>query len=445
MHKLAAFALISTLFVAGAVFAQQKSGKDSVYEELNFFDEAFERIRQDAVDSVTDTKLIGAAISGMLSGLDPHSSFLDEAAFKATQTPANDNQVNPGLVVTIENGQLKVISPQDGSPAALAGIKPGDLIYSIDKEPVYDLTLGEAQQKLRGPIGSEIELTLRRGNGPPIDLKFKREPFKLKTVSARVLTGDIGYLRIAGFDTDTSAALAAAVQDLRQRAGKKPIGFIVDLRNNPGGNLDGAVAVADAFLEKGDVTVVKGRKAASTKRISATPGDVAKGLPLVALINGGTAREAELVVGALQDNHRAVVLGTKSFGESSIESLIPLGNGGAIRLTTARFTTPSGREIQGKGLEPDLGVTPLKLAKLERGEGRHEADLPGALKNPDQSGAPEPAKPPADAPPGATATPAPEEAPSVASGDLGSASDEQLTQAIDVLRGLSLTGRRASG
>jgi carboxyl-terminal processing protease len=444
MRRLAIAALVTALFVASGVFAQQKSGKDSVYEELNFFDEAFERVRQDAVDPVTDTKLIGAAIAGMLSGLDPHSSFLDEAAFKALQNPANDDQAGLGLMVTIENGQLKVISPQDGSPAARAGIKPGDLIYSIDKEPTYDLTLGEVEQKLRGPAGSEVELTLRRGNGGPIDLKIKREPYRLQTVAAHVEAGNIGYLRIAGFDSGTQAALAGAVQDLRQRTGSKLIGFILDLRNNPGGSFDGAVATADALIDKGDIVVVKRRKPADTKRVSATPGDVAKGLPLVALINGGTAREAELVVGALQDNHRALLLGTKSFGESSIESVIPLGTGGAIRLTTARFTTPNGREIQGKGLEPDLGVTPLKLAKLEHGEGRHEADLPGALKNPDQAAA-TPGKPPADAPPGATATPAPEDAPSVATGDIGSASDEQLTQAIDVLRGLSLIGRRASG
>jgi carboxyl-terminal processing protease len=234
------------------------------------------------------------------------------------------------------------------------------------------------------------------------------------------------------------------VQDLWQKTGNKPIGFILDLRNNPGGSFDAAVATADALLDKGDIVVVKGRKPATTKRISATPGDLAKGLPIVALVNGGTAREAELVVGALQDNRRAVVLGTKTFGESAIESLIPLGNGGAIRLTTARFTTPNGREIQGKGLEPDLGVTTLKLAKLGQGEGRHEADLPGALKNPDQP-AGTPGKPPPDAPPGATATPPPEEAPSVATTDIGSSSDEQLTQAIDVLRGLSLIGRHASG
>ena len=440
MRKLAIVALVSTLFVAGGVFAQQKAGKDGVYEELNFFDEAFERIRQDSVDSVSDTKLIDAAISGMLTGLDPRSSFLDEAAYKAMQNPANDNVAGVGMVVTIENGQLKVISPQDGSPAAQAGVKPGDVIFSIDKEPTYDLTLGEAEQKLRGPAGSEVELTLRRGNSGPIDLKLKREPFKLQTVAGRVEGGNIGYLRVAGFDGTTQKALSDTTQDLRQRSGNKLIGFILDLRNNPGGNFDAAVATADALIDKGDVVVVKGRKPAATKRISATPGDVAKGLPIVALINGGTAREAELVVGALQDNKRAVTLGTKSFGESSIESLLPLGNGGAIRLTTARFTTPNGREVQGKGLEPDLGVSSLKLAKLGRGEGRHEADLPGALKNPDQA-----TTPPANAPPGATATPAPEEAPSVATGDMGSTSDEQLTQAIDVLRGLSLIGKRAAG
>jgi carboxyl-terminal processing protease len=444
MRKLAVIALVFTLFIASAVFAQQKAGKDGVYEELNFFDEAFERIRQDSVDSISDTKLIGAAISGMLTGLDPRSSFLDEAAFKALQAPANDNQTGVGMVVTIENGQLRIISPQDGSPAAQAGVKPGDVIFSIDKEPTYDLTLGEAEQRLRGPAGSEVALTLRRGNGGPIDVTIKREPFKLQTVISRIEGGNVGYLRIAGFDGTTQTALAGAVQDLRQHASNKLIGFIVDLRNNPGGSFDAAVATADALIDKGDIVAVKGRKPTATKLISATPGDLAKGLPIVALINGGTAREAELVVGALQDNRRAVTLGTKSFGESAIESLIPLGNGGAIRLTTARFTTPSGREIQGKGLEPDLGVSSLKLAKLGHGEGRHEADLPGALKNPDQAAAP-PAKPPADAPPGATATPAPEEAPSVATGDMGSTSDEQLTQAIDVLRGLSLIGRRAAG
>src|SRR5271167_2308896 len=441
VRRLAIAIMMTVPLFAGSVFAQQKAGKDSVYEELNLFDQAFERIREDAVDPVTDAKLIGAAISGMLSGLDPHSSFIDEAAFRALQTPANDDAATLGLAVTIESGQLKVVSPEDGSPAARAGIRPGDIIYTIDKEPVYDLTLGEAEQKLRGPAGSEIQLTLRRDVEKPIDLTIKREAYKITSVVGRLQGENIGYLRIAGFDAGTQPALAGAVQDLRQKTGNKLIGFILDLRNNPGGSFNAAVAAADAFIDKGDIVVVKGRKPASVKRISATPGDLAKGLPIVALVNGGTAREAELVAGALQDNHRAVLLGSKTFGESSIESVIPLGDGGgAIRLTTARFTTPSGREIQGKGLDPDLAVTSLKLARLAQGQMRREADLPGALKNPDQAAG----KPPADAPPGATATPAPE-APAVATQDIGSASDEQLVQAIDVLRGLSLVNRRASG
>ena len=441
MRRLAIAIVMSVPLFAGGVFAQQKASKDEVYEELNLFDQAFERIRQDAVDPVTDAKLIESAIAGMLSALDPHSSFIDEAAFKASQTPANDDGGTPGLAVTIQNGQLQVISPEDGSPAARAGIRPGDVIFTIDNELVYDLTLAEAEHKLRGPAGSEVQLTLRRGAEKPIDVTLKREAYKLQTVVGRVEAGNIGYLRIAGFDGGTQAALAAAVQDLRQKTGNKLIGFILDMRNNPGGVFDAAVALADAFIDKGDIVVVKGRKPSSVKRISATPGDLAKGLPLVALVNGGTAREAELVAGALQDNHRALLLGSKTFGESSIVSVIPLADGGAIRLTTARFTTPLGREIQGKGLDPDLAVTSLKLARLAQGLVRREADLPGALKNPDQATD----KPPTDIPPGATATPAPDEAPAVATEDIGSASDEQLIQAVDVLRGLSVFSHHAAG
>ena len=441
MHRLAILMLMTLPLFAGGVFAQQKAGKGTVYEELNLFDQAFERIRQDAVDPVSDAKLIGSAIAGMLSGLDPHASFMGDAAFKASQTPANDDAGTLGLAVTIQNGQLQVISPEDGSPAARAGIRPGDVIFTIDKEPVYDLALGEVEQKLRGPAGSEVRLVMRHVTEKPLDLTLKREAYKLQTVVGRVEGGNIGYLRIAGFDSGTQAALTAAVQDLRQKIGSKLVGFILDLRNNPGGGFDAAVAVADAFIDKGDIVVVKGRKPASLKRIAATPGDLAKGLPLVSRVNGGTAREAELVAGALQDNHRAVLLGSKTFGESSIESVIPLGEGGAIRLTTARYTTPSGREIQGKGLDPDLAVTSLKLARLAQGQMLREADLPGALKNPDQTAD----KPAPAASPGAATTPTPDEAPAVATQDIGSASDEQLIQAVDVLRGLSVFGRRAAG
>jgi carboxyl-terminal processing protease len=441
MIKLVAAIFFSLALVPGAASAQAKSGKGSGYEQLNLFGEAFERIRQDAVEPVTEAKLIRAAISGMLSGLDARSAYISEAAFRASQTAANDDAATLGLVLTIVNGQLQVISPQDGSTAAEAGIKPGDVIFTIDKEPAYDMTLGEAEQKLRGLVGSKVQLTLRRGAEKPIDLTLKREAQKLQTVVGRVEAGNIGYLRIAGFNGGTQATLAAAVQDLRQKIGSKLIGLILDLRNNPGGAFDAAVAVADAFIDKGDIVAVKGRKPTSVKRISATPGDLADGLPLVALVNGGTAREAELVAGALQDDRRAVLLGTQTFGESSIESVIPLPGNGAIRLTTARFMTPTGRQIQGKGLEPDLTAVPVKLEKLVQGDRPREADLRGALKNTDPT-APS-SRPPASASSDAAAARIMSEAPSVATSDMGSAGDEQLSQAVDVLRGLALVSGRA--
>jgi carboxyl-terminal processing protease len=440
MLRVVAAILLSAFLLPGAALAQAKSGKGGGSEQLTLFNEAFERIRQDAVEPVAEGKLIGAAIAGMLSGLDARSAYINEAAYRALQAPAKEDVGILGLVVTIENGQLKVISPQDESPAARAGIRPGDVIFAIDKQPVYDLTLGEAELKLHGPAGSEVQLTVRRGAEKPIHLTIRREVSKLRTVTARVEAGNIGYLRIAGFEGATQAALAAAVQDIRHRTGNKLVGLILDLRNNPGGAFDAAVAAADAFLDQGDIVVVKGRKPASVKRIGATPGDLARGLPLVVLVNGGTAREAELVAGALQDNRRGVLLGTQTFGDSSIESVIPLPGNGAIRLTTSRFMTPTGRQIQGKGLSPDLVVVPLKIAKLTPGNRRREADLRGALKNTDSirpNSAP-PTQVPASAP---VSSPEPE-APSVPTGDIGSPSDEQLSQAMDVLRGLALVTSR---
>jgi carboxyl-terminal processing protease len=442
MWNLVAALAVGALLASTPALAQPKSAKGG-YDQLNLFGEAFDRIRQDAVEPVGDAKLIGAAITGMLSGLDARSAYIDEAAFRAMQSPANDNQVGVGLVVTIDNGQLKVVSPQDGSPAAKAGIKPGDLIFTIDKDPTYDLTLGEAEQKLRGSASSAVELTVRRGNAGPVTVTVKREPYRFQTVRARIEADNIGYLRIAGFDGETAAAVTSAVQDLQQKAANKLIGFILDLRNNPGGSFDAAVAVADAFIDKGDIVVVKGRKPTNLKRISATPGDVAQGVPIVALVNGGTAREAELVAGGLQDNRRAVLLGTKTFGESSIESLIPLPGNGAIRLTTARFMTPSGRKIQGKGLDPDLTVMPLELSKLTQGDRFHEADLRGALKNTDPAGSGIKGSNTGSAAPGASAKPRPETAPSLATADIGSVTDEQLSEAADVLRGLAVISGRA--
>ncbi len=435
--------------------AQQQSDKDAVYEQLNLFDEAFERIRQDAVDPVADKKLVDAAISGMLSGLDPHAAYIDPADYKALNAPAEGDEVGIGVALALVKGQLKVISPRDGSPAAAAGIEPGDLIFSIGKEPTYEMTLAQAQRILRGPPGSTVKLVLQRGSGGPLKIKVKRQAEHLETVSDRVEDGDLGYLRLAGFDNATPAALSAAVQDLRRQAGGKLAGLVLDLRNNPGGNFQDAVAAAAAFLDKGDIALLKGRNPDSVKHVTATPDDLVKGLPIVVLVNGGTAAESELVAGALQDNHRAILIGTKTYGQSNVETMIPLASGGAIRLTTARFTTPDGREIDGKGLKPDLTVTPVKLEKLAQGEEIHEVDLPGALKNPNQplpSAAPattgakaSPAKPVKQVlPPGATPTPH-KTTPSVATSEIGGANDLQLTQALDILRGLAVLNRGVSG
>ncbi|HUI35582.1 MAG TPA: S41 family peptidase [Stellaceae bacterium] len=438
------------LLAPATALPQSKNTKSGVYEQLNLFGEAFERIRQDAVEPVADGKLIETAIAGMMSSLDPHCTYLTEAEFKAMQASAPTDSGSIGLVITLQSSQVKVVSPQDGSPAAAAGIKPGDTIFAIDKEPVYDLTLSEVEQKLLGPVDNEVTLTLRRADGKPTDITVKRSSAKLTTVTSHLDGEDVGYIRIAGFDDTTQAALTAAIQDLQQKAGKKLIGFILDLRNDPGGDLTTAEAVADDFIDKGDIAIIRSRKGDTSKHIPATPGDLAHALPIVALVNGGTAREAELVAGALQDNHRAILLGTKTFGESAIETIIPLDGNGAIRLTTARYETPGGHAIQGKGLTPDLNVVPIKLERVASGFGRREADLRGALKNTDPTAAPTNPAPPASpsepnpAPPGQATTPPPskEASTSVASADLGTPDDEQLTQALDVLRGLALVAAR---
>jgi carboxyl-terminal processing protease len=421
----------------------------TVYEQLNLFGEAFERIRSDAVEPVGDGKLVRTAISGMLSGLDPRSVYLTEAEYKALQSKAPEDSATTGLVLTMDNSIAKVVSPRDGSPAAKVDVKPGDLIFSIDKEPTYDMTLPEIEQKLRGPADSEVTLMVRRGSDKPFEVKIKRaSPANFQTVEKRLESSNIGYIRLAAFEAGTPDALTAAIKDLRTQAGNKLIGFIVDLRNNPGGSFDDAVKAADTFIDKGDIAIVKSRKGENTKHVAATPGDLANGQPIVALVNGGTAREAEMVAGALQDSHRAVLLGSKTFGESAIETLIPLNGEGAIRLTTSRYLTPSGRTIHGKGLEPDLAVSPLKLEKLAQADRRREADLRGALKNTDKDAATTNAAPPAKEPENSdkTSEKTPKEQQAVvATGDMGTQSDEQLIQAIDVLRGLAVVnGRTAS-
>lgn len=447
-----AIALI--VFLApGAAYPQAASGKSNVYEQLNLFDEAFERVRQDFVEAVSDDKLISAAITGMLNAMDPRAAYLTEAQYKAEQAPTPSQSASIGAVVTVENEQAEIVSPLDGSPAAAAGIKPGDALFMIDKQPTYDMSLADIEQALRGPAGSEVTLLIRRGSGSPQKIKVKRGTETHPTVSAHLATRTIGYIRIAGFDAKTAADLAAAVKTLEQQAeNNKLIGIVLDLRNNPGGNFDAAVATADDLLDKGDVCVIQARNSAENKHVASTGADAAKGVPIVAIVNGGTAREAEMLAGALQDSHRAILLGSKTFGESAIETTIPLNGAGAVRLATARYLTPDGHPIQGKGITPELVVSAVKLQRITREDTRHESDLPGALKNTDtepQMGAPSPSAPstgkpglaPAQPSAGAGAKPgaAP---PSVANSEIGTSSDEQLTEAIDVLQGLSMTSAR---
>ena len=434
---------------------QRLGASGGVYEQLNLFGEAFERIRNDAVEPVGDSKLVRTAISGMLSGLDPRSVYLTEAEYKALQSKAPEDTAATGLVLTMDNSIAKVVSPRDGSPAAAADIKPGDLIFSIDKEPTYDMTLaGDRAEAARGgrqrghADGAARQRQAVRGQGQAG--RAGERSRMSRSGSNRAISAISGWPRST---PGRPTRWPPRSRICEQQAGNKLIGFIVDLRNNPGGSFDDAVKAADAFIDKGDIAIVKSRKGENTKHVAATPGDLANGQPIVALVNGGTAREAELVAGALQDSHRAVLLGTKTFGESAIETLIPLNGEGAIRLTTSRYLTPSGRQIHGKGLEPDLTVSPLKLEKLAQADRRREADLRGALKNTDkerdkdQNAADARPKDPEKATTDADARrpPPKEQQAAVATGDMGTQSDEQLIQAIDVLRGLALvSGRTAS-
>jgi carboxyl-terminal processing protease len=431
---------------AGRSDPPAKSNSDT-YRQLNLFSEVFERVRSDYVEEVTDEQLVEQAINGMLSSLDPHSSYLNQKNFRDMQVQTRGEFGGLGIEVTMENGVVKVVSPIDDTPAAKAGLKPNDLITHLDGEQVVGLTLPEAVEKMRGPVNSQIKLTVRREGKEPFDVTLTRAVVKIQSVKSKLeADGTIGYLRITSFSEQTATGLENAVKNIQSQAGNKLVGWVLDLRNNPGGLLDQAVAVSDDFLEKGEIVSTRGRKNEEGQRYNAKPGDIAKGLPIVVLINGGSASASEIVAGALQDHHRAVILGTKSFGKGSVQTIIPLAGHGAMRLTTARYFTPSGRSIQAKGIEPDILVEPAKIEKVAAaGPGRREADLRGALKNPDAKVVTpekqEPKEPPAGAPPGATPTPQPE-ASSVDPTVLGTTEDYQLIRAYDLIKGVALFGNR---
>ena len=452
-----------------ALFGEE--GASDTYRQLNLFGEVFERVRADYVEEVSDGKLIEAAINGVLTSLDPHSSYMNPENFKDMQVTTKGEFGGLGIEVTMDNGFVKVVSPIDDTPASKAGVKPGDVITHLDGDPVLGMTLQEAVDKMRGPVDTQIKLTIARQGVEPFDLTLTRAVIKIQSVKSKV-ENDVGYIRITSFNEQTETGLETAISDIKAKEGDKLKGYVLDLRNNPGGLLDQAVSVSDAFLDKGEIVSTRGRKPEVAQRFNAKGGDLTDNAPLVVLINSGSASASEIVAGALQDHHRAIVMGTTSFGKGSVQTIIPLSNHGAMRLTTARYFTPSGRSIQGKGIEPDIEVQQAKVEPVEQPQRRREAELKGALPNPDEkpSDQKSPEKPespkngPATPPPGAkpaapesgnqpgavpATTPgaAPGAAPAPKTGEvieMGGPDDYQLSRAIDLLRGLSLMKQRAA-
>lgn len=407
-----------------------KSEEDT-YRQLQMFGEAFERVREKYVEPVTDEQLIEYAIKGMLSNLDPHSDYLTAKDFDDMKVQTKGEFGGLGIEVTMEDGVVKVVSPIDDTPAFKAGVKAGDLITHLDKKPIIGMTLNEAVEKMRGKVGTSIEITIRReAMVEPVILNIVRETIKIQPVKFRVEQDNIGYIRVNQFNRNTYDGLKKAIDSISKDTGDKLIGYVIDLRNNPGGLLDQAIAVSDTFLDQGEIVSTRGRDPKDIKRDNALPGDLANGLPIVVLINNGSASASEIVAGALQDHHRAVIMGTRSFGKGSVQTVVPISGDGALRLTTARYFTPSGRSIQGKGIEPDIMVEMAKVEKLDE-MGIHEEDLKGALSNPNQkSEVPAPAN---DNKGGKDDKDA--------KGLSDSEKDYQLSRALDLLHGLALMSK----
>lgn len=424
LGAVAATALLALPLSDGAD-AQQNKNNDT-YRQLSLFGDVFERVRAEYVEEVSDQDLIEAAINGMLTSLDPHSSFLNAKNFRDMRVQTKGEFGGLGIEVSMENGLVKVVSPIDDTPAAKAGLKPGDLITHLNGAPVMGLTLGEAVEKMRGPVDSDLTISIRRSGKDPFDVTLTRAVIKIRSVRSRIID-DIGYLRVTTFNEQTTSGLHKAIEKVKGELGPDVTGYVVDLRNNPGGLLDEAISVSDTFLEQGEIVSTRGRDPESASRVHAKPGDMTNGKPIVVLINGGSASASEIVAGALQDHRRAIVLGTQSFGKGSVQTIVPLSGQVAMRLTTARYYTPSGRSIQQTGIAPDIDVPLARIEKLNGGSGRRESDLRGALNNPADNGGDAQAAPHGAADQDAAA---PED------------QDYQLARAIDLLRGINLYRQR---
>lgn len=384
----AAAGAAATLFLtqprSALVGSTARAASSDTYRQLNLFGDVFERVRSDYVEKPDDGKLVETAISGMLTGLDPHSSYMDAKSFKDMQVQTRGEFGGLGIEVTMEDGLVKVVSPIDDTPASKAGVMANDIISNIDDEAVQGLTLNQAVEKMRGPVNTKIKLKIiRKGQDKPLELTLTRDNIRVRSVRARVEQDDIAYIRVTTFNEQTTEGLKREMANLTTQIGPEKLkGFILDLRNNPGGLLEEAVSVSDAFLDRGEIVSTRGRNAEETQRRTAKSGDLAKGKPVIVLINGGSASASEIVAGALQDHKRATLLGTRSFGKGSVQTIIPLGSGnGALRLTTARYFTPSGKSIQAKGISPDIEVLQDVPDELKaKTDTKGEASLRGHLK-----------------------------------------------------------------
>ena len=378
-------------FIAATIIVQPLDAKETSaatkdeninsYELLNLFGEVMERAKANYVEEVSDKQLIEAAINGMLTSLDPHSSYLDEKDFKYMNEQTSGKFGGLGIEITMEQGVVKIVSPIDDTPAFKAGLKPGDYITHIDGETIIGMSLNEAVDKMRGKPGTKVKLTIRRINEKPFDVTLKREEIKTQSVKTDIKDDDVFYIRIGSFsedvDTDIKKAFAKA-----QKNRKEPLkGIVLDVRNNPGGLLDQAVAVSSLFLDQGEVVSTRARNEEDTLRYSAKGKDITNGMPIVVIINNGSASASEIVAGALQDHKRAVIIGEKSFGKGSVQTVVPLGDYGAMRLTTAKYYTPSGHSIQATGIEPDIVVHPAKVEEFTNEYGFSEAEYTNALEN----------------------------------------------------------------